>query len=659
MTNSFIIDTAEYKRVLEVIGILHKQREKALSDIESLRREREDAMKDPIHFVQRLKEKRVKLPIPQRVIPIPLVPFDKFLNNRAEQEAPPTREPEILSPPAPSPSPLLSPTSNDSFNFAFPSLPSGIIIKQEPSFSEPSDPTPSDAPVLPPSEDGSSIPTRSTEEPPKPNGKRAVIKTEVKTEGEKPKTFNQPWSAEEQKQLEDLLVKYPDEPVSSNRWKKIASHLPDRTPRQVASRTQKYFIKLAKMNLPVPGRKPNLETAAEKKRKKLEKASQPEQSKIQKTKGSSGKSKETQNAGYYAAPKVMMSDDDSEDEVEDEILKQLGPELKDTEEYQELVSLMRLEKLSQVKKPTERVVDKIETETPSTTSQQKVIRYKCDSCGVDPIVDGRWTCIECKEKGDSVDLCANCHNDGAFMREKHGLHKFKREGDSDTQSLFLDYNWEYRNGPAEDRYLTPSYFPTWVFMLAFCFGVPISFFPMRAEARNRKPAMPFDFSLHLSASTALNALGLVGSSYFLWANLSNSFFGVVPIMELVPSLSNLQKIQLWAKYYPVAMKHMSGITLPSTLCLAASAYLASTSERRILLSVSTFCAIAVVPWTIFVMMPTNKTMLHMADKGDEQKANAQGSILLKRWINFHKIRITSSIIANGAALYALLLTSNH
>lgn len=39
----------------------------------------------------------------------------------------------------------------------------------------------------------------------------------------------------------------------------------------------------------------------------------------QKTKGSSGKSKETQNAGYYAAPKVMMSDDDSEDEVEDEV----------------------------------------------------------------------------------------------------------------------------------------------------------------------------------------------------------------------------------------------------------------------------------------------------------------------------------------------------
>jgi hypothetical protein len=67
------------------------------------------------------------------------------------------------------------------------------------------------------------------------------------------------WTHEEQKKLEELLVIYPDEAVASRRWSKIAKALGDRTPKQVASRTQKYFIKLAKLGLPVPGKLPNME----------------------------------------------------------------------------------------------------------------------------------------------------------------------------------------------------------------------------------------------------------------------------------------------------------------------------------------------------------------------------------------------------------------
>lgn len=72
----------------------------------------------------------------------------------------------------------------------------------------------------------------------------------------KPETFNQLWSCEEQKRLEELLEIYPEEPIEARRYKKIAEALGTRTPIQVMSRIQKYFAKLAKAGLPIPGRVP-------------------------------------------------------------------------------------------------------------------------------------------------------------------------------------------------------------------------------------------------------------------------------------------------------------------------------------------------------------------------------------------------------------------
>ncbi|KOB73436.1 putative zinc finger, ZZ domain containing 3 [Operophtera brumata] len=72
----------------------------------------------------------------------------------------------------------------------------------------------------------------------------------------KPETFNQLWSCDEQKRLEELLLIFPEEPVEMKRYKKIAQALGTRTPVQVMSRIQKYFAKLAKAGLPIPGRAP-------------------------------------------------------------------------------------------------------------------------------------------------------------------------------------------------------------------------------------------------------------------------------------------------------------------------------------------------------------------------------------------------------------------
>ena len=34
--------------------------------------------------------------------------------------------------------------------------------------------------------------------------------------------------------------------------------------------------------------------------------------------------------------------------------------------------------------------------------------YKCDGCGQDPILGGRFTCVDCVKKDESIDLCCEC-----------------------------------------------------------------------------------------------------------------------------------------------------------------------------------------------------------------------------------------------------------
>lgn len=64
-----------------------------------------------------------------------------------------------------------------------------------------------------------------------------------------PRNINS-WTADEQKKLEELLLIYPPETVDSHRFVKISKALGTRTPKQVASRVQKFFKKLHDFNLP-------------------------------------------------------------------------------------------------------------------------------------------------------------------------------------------------------------------------------------------------------------------------------------------------------------------------------------------------------------------------------------------------------------------------
>ena len=55
---------------------------------------------------------------------------------------------------------------------------------------------------------------------------------------------NKPWTVEEQRHLEELLLEFPPEENEAQRCRKIANKLGTRTALQVQSHCQKYFIKL-------------------------------------------------------------------------------------------------------------------------------------------------------------------------------------------------------------------------------------------------------------------------------------------------------------------------------------------------------------------------------------------------------------------------------
>ncbi|EIN14676.1 hypothetical protein PUNSTDRAFT_130301 [Punctularia strigosozonata HHB-11173 SS5] len=84
---------------------------------------------------------------------------------------------------------------------------------------------------------------------------KGKFKTNNKTEKPgkpKPETYKQAWSVEEQHELERLLEEIPA--GEKNRWQKISRAMNGRrTPRQVASRVQKYFEKLKKFGIDADG----------------------------------------------------------------------------------------------------------------------------------------------------------------------------------------------------------------------------------------------------------------------------------------------------------------------------------------------------------------------------------------------------------------------
>lgn len=207
-------------------------------------------------------------------------------------------------------------------------------------------------------------------------GASDVVKMRNRPEEKKGTGAAMHWTLAEQRRLEQLLVEYPDEPVSSHRWEKIARALGrhtirnqlrlqyssgHRTPKQVANRVQQFFVRLSLQNKPLPGggKPPNLElvrnfnlidpaTSGAIMRPNLASSNFSLQylNKRRKELDQKNRRRRLQAAGAgvsagVQAPTVYMSDDDSVgDEPE---LADLDDEFKNTEEYKELVRLRRIQ----------------------------------------------------------------------------------------------------------------------------------------------------------------------------------------------------------------------------------------------------------------------------------------------------------------------------
>ncbi|XP_078264291.1 ZZ-type zinc finger-containing protein 3 isoform X2 [Rhinoraja longicauda] len=226
----------DYQRLLQTIAVLEAQRAQAIQDLECLSKFQKEGLKEPIAFVENLQKKvDMGLPCLQRVVQLPQIPwdhytsgighFDKEYRNKKHN----TRRLKLifdkglpLRPKSPLDSKKDAESSSSSSSFYSSVLPL------------------SDAPEIMIS-----------------NSRSQVIRGRIYDDS-KSETFNQLWSVDEQKRLEELLLKYPPEEVETRRWQKIADKLGNRTAKQVASRVQKYFIKLAKAGIPIPGRTPNV-----------------------------------------------------------------------------------------------------------------------------------------------------------------------------------------------------------------------------------------------------------------------------------------------------------------------------------------------------------------------------------------------------------------
>ncbi|XP_056635375.1 ZZ-type zinc finger-containing protein 3 [Diorhabda sublineata] len=240
------------------------------------------------------------------------------------------------------------------------------------------------------------------------NSSSNKIEDELKKEREKYKSENyNSWSAEEQKKLEELLIKFPPELIERRRFQKIANELGTRSVAQVASRVQKYFLKLYKAGLPIPGRLP----------KNLDKRKKPFPHKHQRYNQ------------YLWKPTTFFPNFDLPVTM-DELDNIPGPSfssnppgdsrpsnyLLETDYYNthEITGKTDAELKSQLLK---RVKEEKLRELRTNNNYQH-IGFKCDFCNSDPIVATRWNCMICP---DSIDFCTDCVISQLYSNRCHPL----------------------------------------------------------------------------------------------------------------------------------------------------------------------------------------------------------------------------------------------
>ncbi|KAN0040150.1 hypothetical protein ACTA71_012040 [Dictyostelium dimigraforme] len=325
-----VTETSEYKQLTKILEILEQQREQVLKDKEIIQNAYEEALKSPIDYIENLVGGKINLPgkINIAVIPnltIGLSTFNNNNNNNTRYRTP------ILS----SESESESDNNGRTNKLSRRKLPQQSLlssINTETNLSSISESETNQNAVG--GSGGGSYRYR------KPTGENLAY-----------------WTEAEQKLLEQLLIKYPEEEVASHRWTKIASHIKGRTPQQVASRTQKFFKKLEKAGLRPPG-------ARNKKQQQQQQQSQQQQQQ------STNKQPQSQSRNDFSS---------------------------DNENLKNKISIV------------------------NSKSKVVHTGFKCDGCDIEPIVGTRWHCEECINELDLCEDCKEKYEEIGSHNSSHHM----------------------------------------------------------------------------------------------------------------------------------------------------------------------------------------------------------------------------------------------
>ena len=182
------------------------------------------------------------------------------------------------------------------------------------------------------------------------------------------------------------------------RWKKIATDLGNRTPVQVQSRVQKYFLKLQKAGLPIPGRAPPARNKNRYLKPPLKKKFYRPSSVLESTK------KCTFLSSFL--PTVRMEDEVENDIATEEVTKPLYEDRTDTEaEVSDSVDQTPADAMNSEEIELLKILNKIkaESEHELRTETNYHTGFKCDHCSCEPVLGSRWHCADCRQ-----DFCNSC-----------------------------------------------------------------------------------------------------------------------------------------------------------------------------------------------------------------------------------------------------------
>lgn len=358
----------DYAAVLKTIVILEAQRTQAITDLDKLLVARSEAMKDPISFVAQLQNGDLpELPGPQRIADIPYIDWTQY-------------------------------------NITLP-----------------------DNSMRPQTRHGHILPQLQTK--PEQENEKVLVRGRAFDQS-KPETFNQLWTVEEQRRLEELLIEYPPEEIEMRRWTKIANALGNRTPKQVSSRVQKYFIKLLRAGLPIPGRGPKVKLDVKR----------------------SLNHRHQRNNYLLFRRSTFFPHQDMTFAMGDESKEQLVTEESEDDigngGMEDNTELRQIELLRQIK---------TEKEDQSSQTDQH-FGYKCIVCEEEPLKGTRWHCEECQ---NGVDLCADCavaqlETDNPIHPPSHKLSAIRPP--ESTRSYDTDYFPQSFNNSSYN-YLDPNFLP--------------------------------------------------------------------------------------------------------------------------------------------------------------------------------------------------------